>query len=176
MTPFRLSVFALLLGGSILTVSAAEADAPLAKVWLFIAVDCPIANGYAPEISRLHDDYSAKGIEFLLVYPEPSLDPDDILEHRRDYGLEIEFRHDLNHELVKAGGASITPEVVVFAERGEMVYRGRIDDRYSDFGDRRNVARNLYLRDVLEQILAGNVVLFHEQKAIGCYIEDLVPN
>ena len=40
---------------------------------VFIAHDCPIANGYAPEIQRIAAHYGPQKIAFYLVYVEPDL-------------------------------------------------------------------------------------------------------
>src|SRR6478672_5310966 len=40
-----------------------------AVVLIFVSVDCPIANQYAPEIQRLEATFSRKGVRFWLVYP-----------------------------------------------------------------------------------------------------------
>src|SRR5215211_7413394 len=39
-----------------------------ATVLLFIAIDCPIANAYAPEIARLVSDYKDAGVRFFAVH------------------------------------------------------------------------------------------------------------
>src|SRR3989442_1606376 len=37
--------------------------------FIFISVDCPISNRYAPEIRRLHAKFAGRGVKFWLVYP-----------------------------------------------------------------------------------------------------------
>lgn len=140
-------------------------------VWIFTAVDCPIANGYAPELNRLREEFAVQGIQFYLVYPEPTLSESEIETHLSDYSLKFDFHHDKNHERVSASGASVTPEAVVYDSNRTIVYRGLIDNRYSEYGDRRNSATETYLRDVLGKLIAGERVKFSETKPIGCFIE-----
>ena len=40
---------------------------PKADVFVFLAVECPISNRYAPELRRLHEEFN--GVRFALVYP-----------------------------------------------------------------------------------------------------------
>ncbi|MDF1824237.1 MAG: hypothetical protein P1U68_06325 [Verrucomicrobiales bacterium] len=161
---------------SVLDASEEKADSPVATVWIFVAVDCPIANGCAPEINSIYDDFHKRGIAFHLVYPEPSLTTEEITAHLEDYGFNMGFKHDIDHDYVKKAGVTITPEVAVFGGDGTLLYRGRINNRYSDYGDRRKAATEHYLRDCLGQLLTGEPVTFHENDAIGCYIEALSGN
>ena len=144
-----------------------------AVVWIFTAVDCPVANGYAPELNRLRNDYEGLCIEFTLVYTEPSLSQSAIGAHLKDYSLYFSYNHDGDHTFVKKAGVTTTPEVAVFDADDQLVYRGKIDNRYSEFGDRRNTATETYLRDVLERVLSGEDIDFHETEPIGCFIEPL---
>src|SRR3989338_8852277 len=42
---------------------------PKAIVFVFLSVDCPISNRYAPEVRRLYDTFAKGGVSFLLIYP-----------------------------------------------------------------------------------------------------------
>ena len=53
--------------------AAIPASSPRATVWLFISTDCPICNGYQPEIERLRMRFAPRGIEFVGVYAEVPL-------------------------------------------------------------------------------------------------------
>src|SRR6188508_2829412 len=64
------------------------APAGAASVLLFVASDCPISNGYAPEIQRLCRDYRAKGMACSLVYEDGSIDAARVRTHRDAYGYK----------------------------------------------------------------------------------------
>lgn len=150
---------------------AAGPEAPLATVDLFVATDCPIANGYAPEIERLHQAYQAKGISIRLVFPDRDLTEEAVRRHLADYGLTMTYAIDRDHALVKRASATTTPEAVVFDPKGVVIYQGCIDNRYSDLGDRRGTVTEFYLRDALDAILAGRIPAVAKTGAIGCLIE-----
>lgn len=154
------------LEGETISPLATDTDQPIAI--LFITVDCPIANAYAPEIGRIFEEFSPKGIRFLLVHVDPDLEVEDAREHASDYHLETPIVIDRHHRLVTATGATITPEAVVLDARGKKVYQGRIDDLFTDFGTRRNRATQRDLRNALEAILEGKPVPVSETEAIGC--------
>ncbi len=98
-------------GGSLFTVD------------LFVATDCPIANGYAPEIERLHLAYREKGVAFRLVFPDRDLAEDEVRRHLADYGITAPFVIDRDHALVNRAKATTTPEVVLFDRTGGILYR-----------------------------------------------------
>ena len=146
-------------------------SAPVASVDLFVATDCPIANGYAPEIERLHLACREKGIPFRLVFPDRDLTEEGVKQHLADYAVTAPFVIDRDRALVKRAAATTTPEVVVFDREGAIAYRGRIDNRYSDLGDRRGTVTEFYLRDALDALLAGRKPPVARTEAIGCLIE-----
>jgi hypothetical protein len=144
-----------------------------ARVFLFVRGDCPISNRYAPEMSRIFDDYAPRGVRFSLVYPDPDEQAADIRRHVAEYGYPFGALRDPEHSLVALAGARITPEVAVYRPDGRLAYRGRIDDRWADFGKSRPAATRQDLREALEAVLAGRPVDPPTTDAVGCYISDL---
>jgi len=140
-----------------------------ATVLVFLSVDCPISNSYAPELGRLKKDFSEKGISFAAVYPNSEESNKDVREHLKKYSIEFEGLRDPQHELVKASEVKVTPEAAVFVPGKGLVYHGRIDDRYAALGRARPEATKKDLREVLTAILEGGKFESH-QKAVGCYI------
>lgn len=144
-----------------------------ATALIFITHDCPIANGYAPEINRIVAQYAADGVDFYLVQVDPDLSAEAAKKHARDYGFKSTVLLDATHALVKLAGATTTPEAVVLSPGGKVLYRGRIDDRHKDLGKSRTEPTQRDLRNALDAILANRAVPVPETKAVGCYISDL---
>lgn len=144
-----------------------------ATVLIFVRTDCPISNRYAPEMERLFKKYSAEHIAFWLVYPDATTTVKSIREHQSDFRLTMPVLMDTRHDLVKKAGVTVTPEAAVFLGDGQEVYRGRIDDRYVDFGKERAAPTQRDLQEALEAIVAGKPVLDQTTTAVGCYISDL---
>ncbi len=144
-----------------------------ATVFIFTATDCPISNRYAPEVRRLVDTFAAKGVAFRLVYANPADEPNSIRAHVEGfkYPASVEVLRDPQHAFVKFSGATITPEAVVVAG-GRVVYHGRIDDRFVDFGVDRPEPTTRDLAAALDAVLAGGRVEHPVTQAIGCYIAD----
>jgi len=143
-------------------------------VLFFIAHDCPIANSYAPEIGRICRQYVSARIAFYVVYVESDLRPADARKHARDYGFPCPALLDPTHRLVRRVGATVTPEVTVVQPDGRLLYRGRIDDLYVDFGTRRREAKRHDLRLILDAVVAGKPVRQTMTAAIGCFIPSTI--
>ena len=143
----------------------------LTTVLVFTTTDCPIANRYAPEIQRLAKQYGS--VRFVMVYPVANDTPELIDAHRTKFAYTIDFIRDEKHELVKKTGVTVTPEVAVMKD-GRMLYRGRIDDRYIEFGKDRPQPTVRDLERSLEAILAGKPVPVAETRAVGCILAELV--
>jgi peroxiredoxin len=147
-----------------------------ATVLFFVMHECPIANSYAPEISRITAKYADRGIRSFVVYVESDLTPEQAREHARDYGYKSGALLDPQHLLLKAAGATVSPEAAVLSPSGELLYRGRIDDRAVDFGKRRAEPTHRDLHLALDALLAGKPLPARLTKAVGCYIpEDHLP-
>ena len=141
-------------------------------VLVFVRTDCPISNRYAPTIQHLSARYS-KDATFFLVYPGKRETPDAIREHDREYGYRLAALRDPQHVLVKQGEAQITPEAAVFDASRRLVYHGRIDNLYEDFGHSRKSATTHELAHAIEAAVTGKSVNGKATPAVGCYISDL---
>ena len=141
-------------------------------VLIFVRSDCPISNRYAPEIQRLSREFSGR-VEFQLVYPDRSETSETIEKHRAEYGYTIGYLRDPDHTLVRRAKARVTPEAAVFSSHGELLYHGRIDDRYIDFGKSRTAPTTHDLEDALQSVLAGRPVKVSSTRAIGCFLADV---
>ncbi len=146
-------------------------DAAKAVVLLFIGHDCPVSNSYAKEIGRLCDTYTPKKISFCVVYADAALARDDARKHAKEYGFLCPAVLDPKMTLARRVGATVKPEAAVLSPKGDLLYRGRIDDRYIDFGKRREQVTKYDMRDALDAILAGKPVATARTKAVGCDID-----
>src|SRR5262245_44581015 len=110
------------LDGKRVDLRTASAD-PI-RVAVFTRSDCPVSNQTAPEIRSLYDDFHPQGVDFFLVYVDPSQKPNEIREHLRQYEYPCDAVRDPEHSLVALTGATVTPEAVVFDKNWRIVYRG----------------------------------------------------
>ena len=142
----------------------------VATVLFFVLHDCPIANGYAPEISRIAQEYRGRGVRAFVIYGEDDLSPADAKKHAREYAYRCPVLLDPKRALIAAAGATVSPEAAVFSAKGVLLYRGRIDDRAIAPGKHRAEPHERDLRTALDAILAGKPVRERFTRAIGCYL------
>jgi hypothetical protein len=142
-----------------------------AVLFFFIRPDCPIANAYGPEIRRLVQEYEPRGIRSVIVYAEAGIEPWKAVCH--SFELDAGCRAILDPKLVLVGrlGATVTPEAAAVSSAGELLYRGRIDDRYADAGRSRRQATRHDLRDALECVLADRPIQCPKTESAGCPID-----
>jgi thiol-disulfide isomerase/thioredoxin len=143
-----------------------------ATVLVFVAKDCPISNMYAPEISRIANDYSKRGVQLMVVYAEGDLTPAKARAHAKEYGFKVPLLIDSKHTLSNSVGATVTPEAVVVGPDGRRLYMGRIDNRHAAFGKTRKQVNERDLRVALDAVLAGKAVPKPVTTAIGCFIPE----
>jgi hypothetical protein len=144
-----------------------------ARALFFLTTDCPIANSYGPTIAQLCDDFRARGVDCLLVYVDPRTSPAAARTHREQYGMApLAAVLDPAHALVRAAGATVTPEAALLAPDQRFLYRGRIDNRWAGWSRKRPQATHHTLRLAVEAALSG-AALPPNAPATGCYIAGL---
>ena len=139
-------------------------------VLFFITTDCPISNGYVPEMNRIAKDYGSRGVRFYGVMTDTSVPAGDVRKHVKDFGYMFPVLLDPTQVLVKYTNADTNPETAVIAPHGEMTYLGRIDNKVAGFGAQRPEATEHDLRDAIQATLAGKPVAKALTTPIGCSI------
>jgi hypothetical protein len=127
-------------------------------VLLFVNPTCPLSARAVPELNRLYNDFSPRGMKFFAVYAETV----------RETPLAFTSLLDPAQTLARQTGATATPEAIVLSAKGAVLYRGRIDDRSIEAGKTRPQPTRADLRIALEEIAAGKPVSVPETKPVGC--------
>lgn len=136
-----------------------------ATVFLFTSSQCPISNVYAPRFQALADIYGKKDVQVFAVYSDRQEGLAEITKNAKDHSLSFPVIKDGNNQLADILGAVTTPEAVVVDAKGEVKYRGRIDDN--------PVATRVSVHDLnhaLDAVLANKPVAHPEMLAVGCAI------
>jgi peroxiredoxin len=139
-------------------------------VLYFITTDCPISNGYVPEMNRIAKDYASRGVRFYAVMTDTSVPVADVQKHAKDFAYSFPVLLDPTQILVKYTNADTNPESVVISRQRGIVYMGRIDDKVAGFGQQRPQATQHELRDAIDAALAGKPVVKAMTTPIGCSI------
>jgi hypothetical protein len=136
---------------------------------IFTSTGCPVGNRAAPEIASIYEKWRARGVTAWLVYPAD--DAAAVRLHRSEYGLTLPALLDPRHALVRAAGATVTPEAALFRGRRRL-YLGRIDDRAVDFARERPAATRHDLDEAIAAVVAGKTPAQPTTPAFGCALSD----
>ncbi|MFO7526340.1 MAG: thioredoxin family protein [Ignavibacteriaceae bacterium] len=141
-------------------------------VIIFSCNHCPYVQAYEERIKMIQKDYKEKGVSLLAIsandadkYPEDSFEQMKLRSAERDFNFP--YLYDEEQSVAKAFGATHTPEVFVFDKNRKLAYHGKIDDNWQE---PENV-KSEYLREALDELLAGNSVSVPETYSIGCTIK-----
>ena len=136
----------------------------------FITTDCPVSNSYVPEMNRIAQNYSARGVRFYGVIADTDTALDEVRKHVKDFGYTFPILIDSHQVLVKLTNADVTPEAAVLTAGGDLKYLGRIDNRVVSFSQHRQQATEHDLKDALDAVLAGKTPAKASAPAVGCTI------
>lgn len=154
--------------GGELTVDPAAAPA---TVVVFTSNHCPYALAWHDRLQALATDYAGKGVVTVQINSnDETVKPADSTAasaERVDTGAFAgPYLRDASNDLAAAWGAQRTPDAYVLDGTGTVVYHGAPDANYED--ESQNAS---YLRDALDDVLAGQAVRLPETPAVGCTIK-----
>ena len=156
------------------TVTSLASPGTKAVTLFFVASDCPISNRSFPEMKRLREEFSSRGIRFWFVYPNEGEASEQVRMHQSAYDAGGEAVLDVSSALVRMAGAHVTPEVSVLVPEGDAgwrpVYTGRIDDRFLRIGKERPHATEHFAERTLTSVLRGSRVEAATGVPVGCGI------
>jgi peroxiredoxin len=148
--------------------TTAEWKGKKAVVLIFLGTDCPVSNFYAPEYGRLARAFADKGVLFYGIHADPDVTAADAARHADEYRLTFPVLLDPAHAVSRPAGVEVVPSAVLLAPDGKVLYCGRIDDRYTEDGVRREIPTKRDLEDAIEAVLAGKAPPVARTKPYGC--------
>src|SRR5262245_15245117 len=60
-----------------------------AVVLFFTTIDCPLSNGYVPEMNRIRADYANRGIAFYAVQTDTTIPDAQVRKHAIEFGFSF---------------------------------------------------------------------------------------
>jgi peroxiredoxin len=101
-----------------------------AVVLFFMMTDCPLANGYVPEMNRLRGVYEPRGIAFYAVQSDNTVSDAVVQKYAQEFGYGFPVLNDPRLTLARFTGAKVTPEVAILSPAGEVLYLGGSTTRW----------------------------------------------
>jgi peroxiredoxin len=142
-----------------------------ASVVVFTANGCPFARAWHDRVQAVARDYAGRDVVVLQVVSNDESDhPEDgvaAMAVRVAAGeLAGPFLHDAEQSAAQAYGATATPEVFVVDRAGTVRYHGAPDADHDD-----PAQDAAWLRDALDDVLAGREVARPRTSPAGCSIK-----
>jgi peroxiredoxin len=148
-------------------------------VVVFLANHCPWVRGGDRDLIKLVSDFQGKSVGFVAI--GVNLRKDDILpamkEHAEKVGYNFDYLHDPTQAAGRKYGATHTPEFFVLNKDRRIVYTGLLTNSPA-LMERNGSARyvngpptQFYVRDAINDALAGKPVAVTETRAQGCTVE-----
>jgi peroxiredoxin len=143
-------------------------------VLVFLGVECPLANQYAPRIGELAREFEPKGVAFFGIDANQQDGVGAMGRFANANNLPFPFLKDVGNELADRLKVERTPEVLVLDAKRSIRYRGRIDDQFA-LGVRRASPSRRELAVALEELVAGREVSVAKTEPVGCRIGRVRP-
>ena len=134
-------------------------------------VGCPIARLALPNYRAVRDEFAGKNIAFTMFNSNIQDDLPRIAREAEEFGIDFPIMKDGDQALAKALGVERTAEVFIVDPRTrDVLFRGPINDQLG-YETQRNEAREHYLADALNTVLAGGTVdMENIPESKGCLV------
>ena len=143
-----------------------------ALIVIFSCNHCPYVQAYEDRIKQIRKDYQNKGVEVIAInsnedkgYPEDSFE--NMKKRAADKKFNFLYLRDEDQSVARAYDATHTPEIFLFNGDRKLAFHGKIDDNWQE----PDKAKNHYLKDALDELLAGKEISVPETFTIGCTIK-----
>jgi peroxiredoxin len=143
-----------------------------ALIIIFSCNHCPYVQAYEDRVIQIQKDYADKGIAVAAINSNEDINyPDDSFENMKKRAAEKNFNfpylRDEDQSIARTYDATHTPEIFLFDENRKLAFHGKIDDNWQE----PDKVQNHYLRDALDELLAGKEISVPETFTIGCTIK-----
>ena len=143
-----------------------------ALIVIFSCNHCPYVQAYEDRIKQIQSDYATKGVSVVAInsnedkgYPEDSFE--NMKKRAAEQNFNFLYLRDEDQSVARAYDATHTPEIFLFDKERKLAFHGKIDDNWQE-PDR---VKNHYLRNALDEFLAGKEISVPETFTIGCTIK-----
>ncbi len=133
----------------------------------FWSATCPISAAYEERMKQITADYVDRNVVVLGIDSNKTETVDQIRGVAKQRGVNFPILIDEDNVIADQFGGQTTPHVYVLDAQGVLIYEGGVDDeRYL------NSSPNVHhLRNVLDEVLAGNPVTVPSTPPWGCSIK-----
>ena len=136
---------------------------------IFTCNKCPFVDAWQATMVELGNTYMKKGISVVFINSNDPAVKGDTMDNMKakaqKEGYRFPYLQDSTSEVARNFGAKKTPDVFLFDATGKLAYQGAVGDGGRSVGD------EIWLKDALEALVAGQKIENAQTKAVGCSIK-----
>jgi hypothetical protein len=141
-------------------------------VVIFSCNTCPWVERWEDRYPMVFDITEKNKIGMIALNPnedyrERGDGMQDMVLRAKKMKYEFPYALDKDHKIADAFGATRTPHIYLFDADMKLVYVGAIDDNARDA----NAVESFFLKDAIEQMVAGEKITQSKTKSLGCTIK-----
>ncbi len=131
---------------------------------------CPIVRNAVPRFKELRDAYADKPVQFFMLNSNLQDNRASIAKEAAAYGYDMPILVDDTQIIGESLDLVRTGEVFVLdPETWTVAYHGAVDDRL-EYENQKKEASAHYLKDAIDDMLAGEAVEVASTEPLGCLI------
>ena len=131
---------------------------------------CPIVRNAMPRFQELKNEYAEQGVQFFLLNSNLQDNRQTVALEAEEYGYDIPVLIDDTQIIGESMDLVRTGEVFVLDPKTwSVTYHGAVDDRL-DYETQKAEASKHYLKDAIDDMLAGQPVEVASTEPLGCLI------
>ena len=139
---------------------------------VFSCNTCPWVNAWEDRYISVSKLSQKKGVGMIAINSNEGSrgngdGMNDMQARAKKAKYDFYYTVDEGSKLASAFGASLTPHIYLFNNKGTLVYRGAIDDN----ARRPKKVENPWLMDAINAMVAGDKINTTSTKALGCSIK-----
>ncbi|GAA5520948.1 thioredoxin family protein [Aliifodinibius salicampi] len=133
---------------------------------------CPWVKAWEDRYNPIAELAEGNGIGVIALNPNAAIrdegeSMEDMKERAESSNYQFYYALDKQAKLAEAFGATRTPDIFLFNSDMELVYTGAIDDNAKSAED----VEKTFLKNAIENLVAGNEIDPKTTKALGCTIK-----
>jgi len=141
------------------------------QLFIFLSPECPLSKAYTRTLNKLFDQYGER-VAFFGCISGKGFTQKEIRSFISTYKIVFPLMVDESKKFTKYICATVTPEVILLNQKGEMIYKGAIDDWVAGLGKQKLTISKHYLEDAIIAALNNKEVVVKRTRSYGCLIND----
>ncbi len=139
---------------------------------IFMCNHCPYVKAVLNRLIALQNQYKDRSVQLVGINPNDAKKyPEDSMESMKrlvkEKNIPFVYLRDDTQEVARRYDAVCTPDIYLYGEDRELLYRGRLDDNWQD----EYSVESEDLKNAIEAVLQGRPVAAEQLPSMGCSIK-----